>query len=214
MPRPGESAARGTGQPGTKGGRQACRSASVRRGLCSSASLSSPSQLTAPLYGSDGTSSSRNHVKVDLTNAAGADIGFVKLTKQGDKVIVRGEATGLSPGFHGFHVHGVGQCVAPFTSAGGHYNPGGVGHGVHAGDMPSLLVLDDGTAEAEFATDNFAIDQLFDADGSAIIVHAAPDNFANIPRRYQSTTEGLFGPDSATLATGDAGARIACGVVN
>jgi Cu-Zn family superoxide dismutase len=69
-------------------------------------------------------------------------------------VIVRGEAEGLTPGFHGFHVHAVGQCVAPFASAGGHYNPDGVGHGSHAGDMPSLLVLDDGTAEAQFATDN------------------------------------------------------------
>ena len=78
----------------------------------------------------------------------------------------------------------------------------------------SLLVLDDGTAEAQFATDNFTIAELFDADGSAIIVHAAPDNFANIPTRYQSTTEGVFGPDSATLGTGDAGARVACGVVD
>jgi superoxide dismutase, Cu-Zn family len=170
--------------------------------------------LTAPLYGSDETSSSRNHVRVELRNASGADVGFVKLTKQGGKVIVRGEVSGLTPGFHGFHVHGVGQCVAPFTSAGGHYNPGGVGHGSHAGDMPSLLVLDDGTAEGQFATDNFAIDELFDADGSAIIVHAGADNFANIPTRYQSTTEGVFGPDSATLATGDAGARVACGVVD
>jgi Cu-Zn family superoxide dismutase len=171
--------------------------------------------VTAPLYGSGGgTSSSRNHVKVELHDAAGASIGFVKLTKQGGKVIVRGEVGGLTPGFHGFHVHAVGQCTAPFTSAGGHYNPGGTGHGAHAGDMPSLLVLDDGTAEAQFATDNFAIDQLFDADGSAVIVHAAPDNFANIPTRYQSTTEGVFGPDSATLATGDAGARVACGVVD
>jgi Cu-Zn family superoxide dismutase len=170
--------------------------------------------LTAPLYGSDETSSSRNHVKIDLRNAAGADIGFVKLSKQGRKVIVRGEVSGLTPGFHGFHVHGVGQCVAPFTSAGGHYNPGGAGHGAHAGDMPSLLVLADGTAQAQFASDRFAIDELFDADGSAIIVHAAPDNFANIPTRYQSTTEGVFGPDSATLATGDAGARVACGVVD
>jgi Cu-Zn family superoxide dismutase len=169
---------------------------------------------TAPLYGSGGTSSSKNHVKIDLQNAAGAGIGFVKLSKQGGKVIVRGEVSGLTPGFHGFHVHGVGQCVAPFTSAGGHYNPGGTGHGAHAGDMPSLLVLADGTAQAQFASDRFAIDDLFDADGSAIIVHAAPDNFANIPTRYQSTTEGVFGPDSATLATGDAGARVACGVVD
>jgi superoxide dismutase, Cu-Zn family len=170
--------------------------------------------VTAPLYGSGGTSSSRNHVKVELRDAAGAEVGFVKLSKQGGKVIVRGEVSGLTPGFHGFHVHAVGQCVPPFTSAGGHYNPSGVGHGSHAGDMPSLLVLDDGTAEAEFATDNFAINDLFDADGSAIIVHAGADNFANIPTRYQSTTEGVFGPDSATLATGDAGARAVCGVVD
>jgi Cu-Zn family superoxide dismutase len=170
--------------------------------------------LTAPLYGSDGTSSSRNHVRVELQDAAGADIGFVKLTEQGGKVIVRGEVSGLTPGFHGFHVHTVGQCVPPYTTAGGHYNPGGVGHGSHAGDMPSLLVLDDGTAEAQFATDRYTIDELFDADGSAIIVHAGADNFANIPTRYQSTTEGVFGPDSATLATGDAGARVACGVVD
>jgi superoxide dismutase, Cu-Zn family len=169
--------------------------------------------LTAPLYGSDETSSSRNHVRVELRDAAGADVGFVKLTQQGGKVIVRGEVSGLTPGFHGFHVHAVGECVPPFTTAGGHYNPGGVGHGSHAGDMPSLLVLDDGTAEAQFATDRYAIDDLFDVDGSAIIVHAGADNFANIPTRYLSTTEGVFGPDSATLATGDAGARVACGVV-
>jgi Cu-Zn family superoxide dismutase len=172
--------------------------------------------LTAPLYGSGGgaSSSGENHVKVELHDAAGAEVGVVKITQQGDKVIVRGETQGLTPGFHGFHVHAVGQCVAPFTSAGGHYNPGGVGHGSHAGDMPSLLVLDNGTAEAQFATDNYTINELVDADGSAIIIHAAPDNFANIPTRYQSTTEGVFGPDSATLATGDAGARVACGVVD
>jgi superoxide dismutase, Cu-Zn family len=169
--------------------------------------------LTAPLYGSGGTSSSRSHVKVDLANAAGENVGFVKLTKQGGKVIVRGEVSGLTPGFHGFHVHAVGECVAPFTSAGGHYNPGGVDHGFHAGDMPSLLVLDAGTAEGQFATDNFAIDDLFDADGSAIIVHAGADNFANIPTRYVQAATGIPGPDAATLATGDAGARVVCGVV-
>jgi hypothetical protein len=116
----------------------------------------------------------------------------VKLTQQGDTVIVRGEAQGLTPGFHGFHVHAIGQCVAPFTSAGGHYNPSGVGHGSHAGDMPSLLVLDGGSAQAQFSTDNYTIDKLLDADGSAIIVHAAPDNFANIPTCYPVDDRGCF----------------------
>jgi superoxide dismutase, Cu-Zn family len=170
--------------------------------------------LTAPLYASgDSRSSSRKHVKVQLVDAGGAEAGVVKLTTQGQSVIVRAEVEGLTPGFHGFHVHSVGECVAPFTSAGGHYNPAATGHGSHAGDMPSLLVLDDGTAQLQFATDRFTIAELFDADGTAIIVHALPDNFANIPTRYQSTTEGTFGPDSATLATGDAGGRVACGVV-
>jgi len=170
--------------------------------------------LTAPLYASgDGRSSSRKHVKVQLVDASGADAGLVKLTRQGKGVVVRAQVEGLTPGFHGFHVHSVGECVPPFTSAGGHFNPDGTGHGSHAGDMPSLLVLEDGTAQLQFTTDRFTIAELFDTDGTAIIVHALPDNFANIPTRYQSTTEGTFGPDSATLATGDAGGRAACGVV-
>ena len=171
--------------------------------------------LTAPLYASgDGrSSSSRKHVKVQLVDASGADAGLVKLTRQGKGVVVRAQVEGLTPGFHGFHVHSVGECVPPFTSAGGHFNPDGTGHGSHAGDMPSLLVLEDGTAQLQFTTDRFTIAELFDTDGTAIIVHALPDNFANIPTRYQSTTEGTFGPDSATLATGDAGGRAACGVV-
>jgi Cu-Zn family superoxide dismutase len=170
---------------------------------------------TAPLYasGGGGTAAAPNIVKVDVHNANGALVGKVRLAKQGQKVIVNADITGLTPGFHGFHVHAVGECVPPFTSAGGHFNPTGVGHGQHAGDMPPLFVTADGVARAEFATDSFTIAQLFDADGSAIIVHALPDNLAHIPTRYQSTTEGVLGPDSATLATGDAGARVACGVV-
>ncbi|HEU4448647.1 MAG TPA: superoxide dismutase family protein [Gaiellaceae bacterium] len=171
--------------------------------------------VTAPLAASGGgdDDGTPKQAKVRLMDASGANVGTVKLTTRGGNVVVRAKASGLTPGFHGFHVHSVGECVAPFTSAGGHYNPAGTGHGDHAGDMPSLLVLDDGSARLEFATDRFTVAELFDADGSAIIVHALPDNFANIPTRYQSTTEGTFGPDSATLATGDAGARAACGVV-
>jgi superoxide dismutase, Cu-Zn family len=171
--------------------------------------------VAAPLQAGGGSGeSSKRHVKVRLADANGADIGIVRMTTQGGEVVVRAMVEGLTPGFHGFHVHSVGECVPPFTSAGGHYNPTGVGHGEHAGDMPSLLVLGDGTAELQFATDRFTIAELYDADGTAIIVHALPDNFANIPTRYQSTTEGVFGPDSATLATGDAGGRVACGVVD
>jgi superoxide dismutase, Cu-Zn family len=107
----------------------------------------------------------------------------------------------------------VGECVPPFTTAEGHYNPSGAGHGEHAGDLPSLLVQRDGTAELEFTTDRFSLAELFDANRSALIVHAGRDNFANIPQRDHSHQYDTFGPDVDTLATGDAGARAACGVV-
>jgi Cu-Zn family superoxide dismutase len=154
------------------------------------------------------------HARALLRDQAGRPVGVVKLTQERrDKVQVRAVAFNLPAGFHGFHVHAVGECVPPFTSAGGHYNPAGVDHGDHAGDMPVLLVNQDGSAELRFTTDRFSVRELFDADGSAIIVHADRDNLANIPDRYHSHTEDVFGPDSATRGTGDAGARHACGVV-
>lgn len=148
-----------------------------------------------------------------LNDVNGQKVGVVVFKERHGKVDVSAEVWGVAPEFHGFHVHAVGQCVPPFTSAGGHFNPVGATHGDHAGDMPSLLVNDDGTGELEFETDRFSVGDLFDADGSAVIVHAGRDNFANIPTRYHSHTYGTFGPDTDTLATGDAGARSACGVV-
>jgi Cu-Zn family superoxide dismutase len=74
--------------------------------------------------------------------------------------------------------------------------------------MPVLQVNPDGTGEARFTIASFQVSQLFDADGSALIVHAAADNYANIPQRYSAT-----GPDATTLATGDSGGRVACGVI-
>ena len=99
---------------------------------------------------------------------------------------MKADAWGLAPGFHGFHVHAVGQCVPPFTSAGGHLDPVGATHGDHAGDLPSLLLHDDGTGELRFTTDRFSLADLSDLDGSALIVHANRDNYANIPDRYHS----------------------------
>jgi Cu-Zn family superoxide dismutase len=120
---------------------------------------------------------------------------------------------GLSPGFQGFHVHSVGECVPPLRSAGGHFNATSATYEGNAGDMPPLLVGEDGSAAATFTADRFDVAALMDADGSAVIVYAAPDNLAHIPARYHSHTEDVFGPDRATLATGDAAARVACGVV-
>jgi Cu-Zn family superoxide dismutase len=147
--------------------------------------------------------------KARLHDAQGNTVGTVRfISRSSSKVTVRARTMLLPPGFHGFHVHAVGLCEPPFTSAGGHFNPTSEHHGHHAGDLPVLFVADDGGASAEFDTDAFSVDQLLDADGSAVIVHAAADNYANIPTRYSST-----GPDATTLATGDSGARIACGVV-
>jgi superoxide dismutase, Cu-Zn family len=150
-----------------------------------------------------GVASARMH------DAQGNFLGKVwLLPRPGGKVAVRAATSFLPAGFHGFHIHAIGKCEAPFTSAGGHYNPGSAGHGAHAGDMPVLFVARDGNAWTEFQSDAFTIDELLDADGSAVIIHAGPDNHANIPTRYSAT-----GPDATTLATGDAGARIACGVI-
>lgn len=145
---------------------------------------------------------------VKLYNTAGNQVGKVRLTQEGSgNVAVHAHVHDLPPGFHGFHVHAVGVCSPPFITAGGHFDVGGHTHRDHSGDFPVLLVKADGTANAKFNTDRFAVVDLFDEDGSAIIIHAEPDNYANIPTRY------VAAPDATTLLTGDSGARIACGVV-
>ena len=158
-----------------------------------------------------------------LRNAAGDKVGTANFSQEDDgvrvKVRIDAPLATVGAGFHGFHVHandnaanGSG-CVPPaFTSADGHLNPGGLGHGNHAGDLPVLLVNDNGSGravgEARFETDRFTV---ADVIGRALIVHLSPDNYAHIPTRYSHATG--TGPDSATLATGDAGDRKACGVI-
>ncbi len=153
--------------------------------------------------------------------ADGTEVGSVTWTQGAGTVTVEVSVHGLPPGFHGFHVHAVGECVAPFTSAGPHLNPGGTTHPDHAADQPVLLVNADGAGSATFSTDRYAV---ADIVGAAVIVHANPDNYANIPDRYQAPGPSASpatsaqpvmvpGPDAATRATGDAGPRIACGVI-
>jgi superoxide dismutase, Cu-Zn family len=166
-----------------------------------------------------GEAKDKRAINVRLYNVEGDRVGHAKLKSTGEgETRVQARIVQAAPGFHGFHIHAVGVCDpnapdGPFTTAGGHLAAEGQTHGDHTGDMPSLLVLEDGTARLEFVTDRFAPADLRDEDGSAVMVHSARDNFANIPPRYVSTTSGQPGPDAATLATGDAGARYACGAI-
>lgn len=167
---------------------------------------------------SGGHASGDRRERVMLRDVDGAPAGVVRVREHAGGVSVHARLRGLTPGFHGFHVHTTGICdpaaaEGPFTSAGGHYVGGGGAHGEHAGDMPSLYVTGNGTAKLAFHTDAFTLDELRDADGSALMVHAGRDNFANIPDRYTSSLSGETGPDEETLATGDAGDRAACGTI-
>lgn len=148
---------------------------------------------------------------VAVVNVERESVGSISFTTQGEKTLVTAELSGLPPGFHGFHIHSVGLCedteMGPFTAAAGHIGGDTDTHPTHGGDLSTLFVAEDGTAYLSVLTDYFTIDELFDDDGSAIMIHASPDNFANIPLRYG-------GPDQESLETGDSGDRIACGVIS
>jgi superoxide dismutase, Cu-Zn family len=177
------------------------------------ASVALATGIGAALATGDDERSGRKATAV-LYDEEGQRVGVAVFKERHGNVTVSTAVSRLAPEFHGFHVHAVGECVPPmFTSAGGHFNPGGVSHGEHAGDLPSLLVNEDGTGQLQFTTDRFSVSDLFDADGSALLVHMGRDNYANIPDRYHSHTYDTFGPDTDTLATGDAGDRTACGVI-
>ncbi|MQA61280.1 MAG: superoxide dismutase [Actinophytocola sp.] len=126
--------------------------------------------------------------KAALHNAAGEQIGIVVFKgyeHEASRVKVELELPADAPGlgaYHGLHVHTVGVCEAPFTSAGGHWSrDADSAHGHHTGDLPSVLVAEDGTASAEFDTQRFDVAELLDEDGSAVVLHAGLDNFGNVP---------------------------------
>lgn len=195
--------------------------------------------LAGSLWGGGVAASGRRKGAVaSLTTADGASVGKVRFIPQEGVMLVRATATGLTAGWHGFHVHTTGTCdpnatdpatgqPSPFFTAGGHYNPDRDNdpqttavHGAHPGDMPPLLTMENGTAVLRFKTDRLRMADLFDEDGSAVIVHGGPDNLAHVPAksaagadRYHSHVDDVFGPDTLTRATGDAGARFACGEV-
>lgn len=144
-----------------------------------------------------------------ISGPGGESRGTAELWQDLDKVVhVDVQLTGLPPGPHGIHFHSVGVCDASgataFASAGPHFNPLGRQHGLdnpagpHAGDAPNFTASGAGIARATFTTDRISLTDgstsLFDADGSAIVIHAAPD-------------------DQMSQPAGNSGARIACGVL-
>jgi Cu-Zn family superoxide dismutase len=155
-----------------------------------------------------------------LVDPAGTEVGTATFSDAEGGLRVSVQVEGLPPGFHGFHVHAVGVCepdsanpadpsmTGDFLSAGGHIGAGTTTHGEHAGDLPSLYVGRSGAGSLTTVTDALTRADLTDDDGSAVMVHAGRDNYANIPERYAPG-----GPDEMTRNTGDAGARIACGPV-
>ena len=157
--------------------------------------------------------------RAQLIGTDGKPAGTAVLTTVGDHLRVEVAATGLSPGFHGLHIHTTGVCdpaASPvFGTAGGHLGAGPA-HAGHSGDLPSLFAGRDGAARTRVLTDRVTLAQILDDDGAAVMVHAGRDNFGNVPGRYQSDTPPpvyIGGSDQMTNDTGDAGARALCGVV-
>jgi Cu-Zn family superoxide dismutase len=138
-----------------------------------------------------------------IRDAAGRTVGNATLVDTYAGVLLTGSLTDLGLGSHGIHIHAVGKCEAPFTSAGGHFNPTGHQHGFrnasgpHLGDMPNVDTPASGTLQFETLIPGVTLkgqNALLDADGAAIVVHASKDDYTTEP-------------------AGNSGGRIACGVI-
>lgn len=151
--------------------------------------------------------SGASHAQADLVDGAGNGVGWAKFTEDAaGRLHLNVKVSGLTPGLHGIHIHGIGICTGPaFTSAGSHHNPDGALHGLddpagaHAGDLPNLIVNGEGRGHLDVVSDRATLSagrlSVFDGDGSAIVIHAAEDD------------------QEATTPTGNSGARVACGVI-
>lgn len=152
------------------------------------------------------TGSSAAAGRATLRNASGASLGTLLLENTAAGVRISGALTSLPAGIHGIHVHAVGRCdPADFATAGAHLNPAAAHHGLenpagpHAGDLPNVTVAPSGEAVVDLTTPRVSLTAngsgaVFDADGSAIVIHAGAD-------------------DQKTDPAGNSGPRIACGVI-
>lgn len=150
--------------------------------------------------------STASSATVNLASASGSLVsGKLSMVPMGDGVHITGQVGGLGAGqTHAIHVHEKGDCSAvDASSAGGHFNPTGSAHGRagtpvhHAGDMDNLTANAEGVADVDIHLSGVALGggAANDIAGRAVIVHAAPDDYTSQP-------------------SGNAGARVACGVIN
>lgn len=135
-----------------------------------------------------------------VVTATGQPAGRAMVTEVAGGLRVTFDARGLPPGMHGAHLHTVGRCDAPdFASAGPHWNPENRKHGTlnpqgsHAGDLPNLTIGPDGRGTLAITLAGATMAGMLDADGTAMVVHAAADDLITDP-------------------SGNSGGRIACGV--
>ncbi|RVT43982.1 superoxide dismutase family protein [Sphingobium algorifonticola] len=152
-----------------------------------------------------GESAAAPSASAALRGADGTAHGTARIEQTTSGLTVTLSAIAVPPGIHAVHVHTTGTCTAPdFASAGGHWNPMGRQHGMdnpngsHMGDMPNMTVGADGTGTLVYTiaggTLTDGANPLFDADGAAIVIHAKAD-------------------DNVSDPAGNAGGRIACGVL-
>jgi len=142
---------------------------------------------------------------IDVKDASGKSVGMAMISPaSGGGVSIAVDFKGLPPGVHALHFHQTAKCEAPFTSAGGHFNPGGKKHGLenpdgpHAGDMPNFTVAADGTAKTTIVNSKVTLGEgansVYANGGTALMIHAGADDMKSDP-------------------AGNAGDRIACGLV-
>ncbi|MEN3791093.1 superoxide dismutase family protein [Fulvimarina sp. MAC3] len=153
---------------------------------------------------SESGSSTMEPMEVTMNAPDGSNRGTVTVIPTPNGLLFEAELTGLEPGQHGFHIHETGQCGNDFSAAGGHYNPTNKEHGYkseggpHAGDMPNFTADDSGNATFAVFNPNLSVSDgdapVMDSDGSAIMVHGGADDYQSQP-------------------SGDAGDRVACGVI-
>jgi len=129
---------------------------------------------------------------INLIDAAGASLGNVSVAHGASGLTITVNASGMTPGTHGIHLHETGRCEGPkFASAGGHWNPGMKKHGrdnpegAHLGDLANLEVAGNGSATASFTVPGASVASgaamLADADGTALVIHAKADDYKTDP---------------------------------